>query len=184
MESLYPTDTAIPIETEPLLQLDGTYASGLSTIYLKIRRQSDGFVLDWDSMTFVDPAGAVTQLLKQMVEFGTTFPGEYRYALDLSSVINAVTYDSYSVSITEVGTDEVGNVPQYGQFRVSPALDDATLSRKALFNNQALISGDTNNLKLMDDDGVTTLAQWDVEDEAGLAISLSPSAPAIRRRKL
>ena len=189
MEALYPSGIVVPINTEPLIKkYVGGYATGLASVKCKIRRSSDGFVLDWDiggDRTFVDPTGAVNQLLQAMPEFNqTTFPGEYLFELDLSTITNVQTYDVYSISIVEDGTTVVSNLPQTGQFRIASALDNATLARKALYNDNDLTPGSTNNLELKDDDAVTPLARWHVQDKDGLGIGLSSGVPAIRRRVL
>lgn len=191
MEALYPTGQPVPIDTLPLIkEVGGAYAEGLTTVKLKVRRASDGKVLDWGlpgGPEFVDATGPFAQLLQPMVEFGAAFPGEYHYLFDLSVVQNPVDYDAYYITVIEDNVSPVvGNLPQVGQFRVAPALDDATMARKALYNDQQVDPGDTNNATLMDDDKVTPLARWNIKGPAPgkLAIAINPQAPAIRERTL
>ena len=192
MEAMYPTGKPIPIDTEPLFFADsGEYATGLSTIKCKVRRASDGYVLDWGALggpTFIDKAGPFLQLLQPLSEFDdATFPGEYRYVLDLSVVTNVADYDGYCITAVEDDAQpQVANLPQVGGARVVPALDDATMARKALYNDQLLDPGDTDNATLLDDDKVTPLARWNIKGPAPgkLAIAINPQAPAIRERTL
>lgn len=187
MEAMYETNQPVPLNTQPLLEeLSGSYATGRTAISMKIRRASDNYVLDWGAgggPTFVDPAGAVVQLVQSMLEFGASFPGEYAYTLDPTSITNLTDYDTYYVTVTDEASNSlIANLPQVGQFRVVPALDDATLSRKALYNNQTLQPGDTNNFVLKDDDGSTDLATWNVKDPSSLSVTIAAGAPAVRER--
>lgn len=188
MEALYPTGKVIPISTVPLILVNGGYAEDLTTIKFKMRRASDGKVLDWDSVggpTFLDAVGPFVNILKAMAQFSADFPGEYVYSLDLATITNVVDYDTYFITAIEDDTAQlVANLPQSGQFRIAPELDDAILSRKALYNDQTLQPGDTDNLELYDDDKATPIARWNVKDPSGLAITLDTGSPAIRRRVL
>jgi hypothetical protein len=189
MPDLYHSGAPVPLETEPLFRvIIGGYATGLTSIKCKIRRASDGKVLDWGAgggPTFVAAAGPFVQLLQPMTEVGAAFPGEYHYLFNPSTVTNLAPYDTYYVTVVESnGTPVVGNLPQVGQFQYAAAFDDATLARKALYNDQTLQPGDTNNLVLKDDDALTDLAKWNVKDPGALAITIGSGAPAIRERTL
>jgi hypothetical protein len=189
MPTLYPTGKPVPFNTVPLLNTsDGAYATGLTIIKLKMRRASDDMVLDWGAVggpTFINAAGPFVQLLQPLVEFGAAFPGEYLFVFDPAVVLNITPYDTYYVTVVEDGTGSlVSNLPQVGQFRVAEAQDDATDARKALYNDQDLQPGDTNNLVLKDDDGITDYAKWNVKDPNALSITIGTGAPAIRERTL
>ena len=58
---------------------------------------------------------------------------------------------------------------------------DAGLARKLLKNRLELSDGSSANHILYDDDGVTPLVVWDVQDKAGGPINVSLRAPAKRR---
>jgi hypothetical protein len=183
--NVYESGIVVPLDVLPLVNRDtGELITGATNIKVKVRRSSDGLVLDWDDMTF-KAAGDVVQLLQVMDEVDATqFPGEYSYSLDLSAVTNANTYESYSVTVVEDGTSNAANLPQAGSFRVAASLDDATLARKAMYNDQVLGEGSANNLTLKDDDSVTDLAKWNIKDKDTLGISIGAGAPAIRERTL
>lgn len=186
-DALYSSSAVVPITTEPLIErLTGDYVTGAVDIKAKIRRGSDGYVLDWGAIggpTFVDPAGAVVQLLQVLTEFGASFPGEYETSFDATTVTNITAHDTYYITvIQDTSASNVANLPQAGQFRFAPEFDDATLSRKALYNSQTLQPGDTNNLELKDDNGTDTVATWNIKDPAGLAVTVGAGAPAIRER--
>ena len=189
METLYPTGKEIHLNTTPLFQVsDGAYAVGYATVKLKVRRASDNKVLDWGAPggpKFEDAAGPFVRLLEPMIEFGAAFEGEYYYVLDLTTIQNPTSYDTYYITVIEDDTvEKIANLPQVGQVRIDAALDDATLSRKALYNDQTLQPGDTNNLVLKDDDKVTDLAKWNVKDPGSMSVVVRPGAPAIRERTL
>ena len=179
---LVPSNTVIPIEVLPLVSsLDGkTAVTGSTSIKAKIRRQSDGYVLDWSDITF-KAVGSVVQILEQLFEVdATNFPGEYNLSFDLASIVNLFPYDTYMITVVEDGTTDAANLPQVGQISVSAPLDDATFSRKMLKNKQTVAEGMNNNMVVYDDDGVTVLQRWHARNKNGGAILIDPAAPAIR----
>ena len=176
---------AEPIEVEPLVdRYLGTLKTGIS-VKMKVRRKSDGFVLDWDDLTFKALGSVVTLLSPAFTEIdAASFPGEYATTLALDTLVAADTLDIYQITIVEDGTAVVGNLPQTGEVRVDNALADAVLARKALYNDQDLTAGSLNNLELKDDDQVTPIARWNVKDKDALGIALGSGTPAIRERTL
>jgi hypothetical protein len=177
---------AANIDVTPLVdKVTGALKTGLTSVKMKVRRKSDGFVLDWSDLTFKAVGTVVTLLSPAFVEFSAAaFPGEYSAVLALDTLVPPNTLDTYQVTVVEDGTDTVDNLPQVGEVRVDNALADAVLARQALYNDHDLTAGGTDNLELKADNGVTPLARWNVKDKNGNAIALDPGVPAIRERTL
>lgn len=180
MNSSVSTGTIIPIEVVPLInRITSELVTGATNIKAKIRRQSDGLILDWDDMTF--KASPVTQLLQDMVEVdATNFPGEYSYNFDPSLISNYVSNDSYFVTVIEDGTSVIGNLPQSGQVDISLAQDEAILARKLVDNKHTLSDGDTNNMVIYDNDKTSILRIYNVKDKSGGPIVIGNNVPASR----
>ena len=176
---LTPTGVAVAIEVEPLKScVTGVLVTGASNIKAKVRRKSDGLILDWSDVAF---KATPIQLLQMLTEIdATNFPGEYATSFDLPNVTNSNDHDTYEITVVEDGTAIIENLPQVGEIVISQALDDAIKSRKSLYNRQYLSDGSTLNLVLCDDDGVTVLQRWNIRDKTGADILISPNAPAIR----
>lgn len=177
------TGDPVPIEVVPLTdKTDGSLVTGSTAVKAKIRREFDGKVYDWSDDTFKD-VGSVSQLLQSLSEVdATNFAGEYNLIFDTGNVMNPSPADTYHITVVEDGSSAIGNLPQSGNIRVEPALDDATLSRKFLGNNQELQEGSSNNLEVKDDDNATTLQVWNIKDKNGTGITLGTAVPAIRER--
>jgi hypothetical protein len=175
------SSVVIPIETAPVIDryIPNSFRTGLA-VKMKVRR-ADGLALDWGDLTFKAIGSVGTMLSPAFDEVDATeFPGEYRSTLDLSTVTNLVDNDTYQVRVVEDGTAVAGNLPQFGQVRISKALDEAVRTRKLVQNKQALTSGAVLNLVVYDDDKVTVLQRWNIKDPTGLAIALPAGHPAQR----
>jgi len=178
---------AVPVDVEPLIdRFFGGLLTG-KTVKVKVRRQSaPAEAFDWSDLTF-KALGSVTQLLSPAFTqvSASSFPGEYFLSggFPLDTIAGLADNDVYQLTIVQDGGTDVANMPQIGEIRVEVALDDATLSRKGMFN-QVLSPGSLDNLELLDDDGLTPIGRWNIKDTGDLGIVLPAGFPAKRFRTL
>lgn len=98
-----------PIYTAGLLDAAGNLLTGLANVYLRIRRDSDGWFLDFDDVTFKSSPGSITV---QMTEVSAAnLPGVYRYLFNLANVTNEAENDVYHFRVT---CASAVNAPQEG----------------------------------------------------------------------
>ena len=107
---------------------------GLTDIKLKVRRNSDGFYLDWLDNTFKP---VVTQLLQSLEEVSPAFsPGEYRLntvdhvdGFDTSTFVGALPEEVYFFTAIQDGGLNASNVPQIGEIKVGGYVDNVVEDR-------------------------------------------------------
>jgi hypothetical protein len=98
---------------------------GKSDIFIKIRRYSDSFYLDWSDDTF-KVFGAVTDINQQLIPVDNTgSPGEYHLntvahvlGWDTSKVTNISDNDVYVVTATQAPASDAANMPQVGEIKI------------------------------------------------------------------
>jgi len=108
--------------TEPIQAIvrdaTGALLTGLSDLYVRLRRESDGFYLDWADDTF--KAAGWTTLDKSLTELDAVrSPGLYGVTggLNLAAITNAVPNDNYLVSPLQTpGTNAV--LPEPGELKI------------------------------------------------------------------
>jgi hypothetical protein len=114
---------------EPLecLALDaaGAPLTGLVNLKARVRREADGFLLDWADLTFKTPATVGTPLAALVEVDSTHCPGEYRKVLDTSAITNPTAGDTYVVTIVQDGAPQSAvNMPQQGELRTDHFFGD------------------------------------------------------------
>jgi hypothetical protein len=159
--------------TEPIYLLSEPRTTGLTDIMLSIRRASDGYWLDHADHTF-KASGWSTRTIAMTAIDATYAPGVYQYLFDTSLLTNAVVPDRYLVHV--VNTSEVlTNLPWDDEITVGLGLSSIN---KYLFNNRVQEDGSVGNLTIMDDDGVTPFARFNVTDKDSLPIVNRSGSPA------
>jgi len=197
------------LNTEPITdRYTGELMTGLTNIKGKIRRISDDKMLDWSDYTF-KVAGSVAQKLASFVEVDpVNFPGEYFADFNTAAITNANSSDIYEVTVIEDGTEDAGNLPQVGEIRVGYWISDienilsnvidinsrlplqpaeqasVSLILKILKNKLVLMDGTTDNWVLYDDDNVTPLITWSVQDVCDSNVVQPKGAPSRRSKGL
>ena len=161
--------------------------SGLTNLFLKIRRKSDDFVLDWSDNTFKTAGSVVTSTWVLTEIDGTNLPGEYKFTktgyingFDPAAVTNIVANDTYFFRVTQVGSATAFNMPQVGEVTLGGYVDEIGTVRKNVTNRLELAPGMTNNWILYEDDGVTPALTWSVADYLAQPIALLPKTPSRR----
>jgi hypothetical protein len=108
-----------PVSIQLFNRYVATPLTGKIDIFIKVRRVSDDFFLDWSDNTFKDP-GTVTTLRVKLSEVSLTYsPGVYEldYApthlkgLDTGAITNAADDDVYDVMVEQVGGTDAGGLP-------------------------------------------------------------------------
>lgn len=113
---------------------NGDPITGLIDIKLKVRRNSDGFYLDWFDNTF---KATVTQLLQALGEVSAIFsPGEYHLStvihvdgFDTSTFTGALPEEVYFFTAIQDGGSAAANVPQIGEIKVGGYVDNVVEDR-------------------------------------------------------
>jgi hypothetical protein len=97
--------------------------TGLTSIYVRIRRVSDGYYLDWNDDTFKNTGWTTLDQITTEVD-GTNFPGLYKVTggFDTSAITNPTTDDDYQVLTLENPEDEAV-IPSPGLIRVGQWVD-------------------------------------------------------------
>lgn len=119
-----------PIEVM-VLDVSGVPLISKTDIEVKLRRQSDDFVYDWDDDTFKSP-GSVIDLSYPLEEANATlFPGEYRLSkaghvngFDTFTVTNPALNDIYEFTVFQSTDSDAGNLPVTGEMKVGGYLDE------------------------------------------------------------
>jgi len=164
--------------------------TGLTNIYLSLRRLSDGLILDWSDNTFKTEGVLVAPSVVMTEVSSTLFPGNYKLSsvdhpngFDTSKIINHTTNERYSILITQVGLPQnVESLPSAGEIIEGTYVDDMVLVRKDITNRKDLASGKTNNWILYDDDSITPLLTWDVSDPYSREIQIAERVAARRTK--
>ena len=165
------------IEPVEVFATDGGGApiTGMLNLYAAVRRQSDGFWLDFADMTYKAAGWFMRQFV--MTEFDPVLsPGCYRFTLDTSA---QVAPDTYYTTIQQVPATVF---PQtlIAEVRVGGVPDDCVSSRKALLNRQEIAPGDTGNLVIYDDGGLVPWRTANVTGPSGEAIAIPSATPTKR----
>lgn len=97
--------------------------TGLTSIYVRIRRISDGYYLDWNDDTFKNTGWTTLDQITTEVD-STNFPGLYKVTggFDTSAITNPVTDDDYQILTLENPVDDAV-VPGPGLIRVGQWVD-------------------------------------------------------------
>lgn len=114
-----------------VLGIAGDRLTGLSNLYLQIRRTSDNAYFDWDDNLFKPLA---LQPLLQMIEIDPgSSPGEYAlnlpakghdWGFNTAEIRNPVDGDVYRLILTQEGTPQsAANVPQLNHLKVGGFVD-------------------------------------------------------------
>ncbi len=139
------------------LDIEAAYITGLTDVLLEIRRESDGYYLDFNDSTFKNSGWTTRQ--EQMAELDVTnSPGTYFYNFDTTGFSD----DNYYIRVTSA---TAYNTPWEGELKVGDYVDnlDATVSSRAseanaTSNTSSIISEvDANETKI-------DLVQSDVTD--------------------
>jgi hypothetical protein len=104
---------------------NGDPLPGKSDIFIKIRRYSDSFYLDWSDNTF-KVSGSVTAINQQLVPVdNANSPGEYHLntvthvlGWDTSKVTNIFDNEVYIVTAIQTPASDAANVPQVGEIKI------------------------------------------------------------------
>jgi hypothetical protein len=97
--------------------------TGLTSIYVRIRRVSDGYYFDWNDSTFKNTGWTTLDKITTEVD-ATNFPGLYKVTggLDTSAITNPTADDDYQVLTLENPADEAV-VPMPALLRVGQWVD-------------------------------------------------------------
>ena len=97
--------------------------TGLTSVYVRIRRVSDGYYLDWNDSTFKNVGWTTLDKLTSEVD-ATNFPGLYEVTggLDTSAITNPAADDDYQVLPLENPVDEAV-LPSPGLIRIGRWVD-------------------------------------------------------------
>jgi len=156
-------------ETEQIrvtaLDIEAAYVTGLTDVLLEIRRESDGYYLDFDDSTFKNSSWTTRQ--EQMAELDVTnSPGVYFYDFDTTGLSD----DNYFIRVSSA---TAYNTPWEGELKVGGYVDDldATISSRA---SEVNATTNTNNIvsEVDDNEAKIDLLQVDLTqvlaDVAGL----------------
>lgn len=167
-----------PIQAEVRNQ-SGEPLTGLTDIFVRVRRDSDGQFFDWSDSTF-KAAGhvAIAQLLSEVD--ATNAPGLYEVTggFDTSTVVNVVLNDRYVVFPFQTpGTDAL--LPSPGAFRVGQWVQDIVLTRKRNLNRRRLnFTANPTVEEVYDDDGSGPILTAVVSDSGGNNVVAALGAPS------
>lgn len=99
-----------------MVDASGNTLTGLSNVFLKIRRLSDDKYIDFDDNTFKSSGwGSVTKVMTEVDS--TNSPGEYGYSFSTSGFSD----DIYILTATSASA---ANSPQKGELKVGDYVDD------------------------------------------------------------
>lgn len=166
--------------------------TGLTSIYVRIRRVSDGYYLDWNDSTFKNVGWTTLDKLTSEVD-ATNFPGLYEVTggLDTSAITNPAADDDYQVLPLENPVDEAV-LPSPGLIRIGRWVDQIdTIWDKLPTNNimgsavksdkddeiDAILS-DTNAI-LLDTSAIDARLPTDPADESNQLAQHSATQAAI-----
>lgn len=115
--------------------------TGLTSIYVRVRRVSDGYYLDWNDLTFKNTGWTTLNQITTEVD-ATNFPGLYKVTggLDTSSITNPTADDDYQILTLESPADEAV-VPPPALLRVGQWVDQIDTVWDKLPTNYIMGSG-------------------------------------------
>jgi len=161
---------------EPIMvdvtDVSGSPLPGKADLFIRVRRNSDGWFLDWADNTF--KASGWTTLNKLLTEVdATNVPGLYEVigGLDTSAIFNPAASDTYVVSALQTpGTD--AKLPAPGELKVGQLADDvAKIDSVATVGPAAAASGSLLDRVANKDSGKTYNQATDsleaIKDRAG-----------------
>jgi len=164
------------------LDSSGNPLAGLSDVYLRIRRISDGWFLDFADNTFKASGHVQPEVTMAEVD-GTNDPGKYYYAFATAGFPD----DSYQL---RASCSSAANFPQVGELKVGDYVDNLDASVAAVQNmvadtrrivkNKLTIDEAGSKLQLWNDTGDAVLYEWPLTDKDGNAIVLQGTGPANR----
>jgi hypothetical protein len=131
--------------TEPIrvyaVNQAGKPLTGLTDLYVRLRRNSDGYFLDWNDLTF--KASGWTTLNRVLTEIdATNLAGNYQVSggLNTGSITNAVTNDIYTVyPLQTPGTN--ARLPAPDEMRMGRWVDQVNTTFNKLPDNNIMGSG-------------------------------------------
>lgn len=182
MSNRIQTGAVEPIQVY-VIDRSGNPLTGATDLFVRVRRGSDGDMLDWDNMTF-DPT-AWTRLDEPLVEVDVaTVPGVYEVTggLDTGAITNPNADDDLLVTpLQDPGTDAV--LPAPGELRIGQWVDDLVaafvLAQKLdkVDSGRWKIDTVTHQMTYYDTDGTTPLLTFDLKNAAG-----NPSSSVVFER--
>lgn len=205
-------------ESEPIqlfiIDRVGNPLLGLTDIYVRLRRDSDGKYLDWADYTFKSAAWTTLNQITTEVD-SVNAKGIYEVTgeVDTGLFTNPIADDAYMViPLQTPGTNAVlpspekflvGDYVDNIDFPISAVAPDVwtqnifantakltqaggmlNILRKGLTNRLELASGGPGFMRLWDDDDTTLLLMWAEKDEAGGPIAFTVSSPAKRAKSV
>lgn len=151
-----------------MLDAMGVALTGLSDVFLFVRRISDDKFLDFDDNTF--KSSGWTDIDQVMTEVDAmNAAGTYGYDFDTAG-FDDNTYEIRVTSATGV------NVPQVGELKVGDVMDDIVLSRKML-RNKLTIDKANGKLQLWNNAGTNVDYEWPLTDKDSLSPVLTGTDP-------
>lgn len=162
------------------LKVAGTKRTGKSaTLTLRIMRNKDGLVYDWNDGTFKALASATTPAQAATEHNSTNDPGWYYWEIGAASTPDdvfpaAFTDGEYRFVVEEssLGYEWDWSITLRNQ------RDRTLLVAQIHQNKKALDESATGNLIIYEDDEVTVMMTRTVKDKAGGPISLASGVPA------
>jgi len=109
----------------------GNPLTGLTDLYVRIRRQSDGYFLDWADMTFKNAAW--TTINGVLAEVSATYAaGLYSRSLNTGSITNVSANDTYEIIPVQT-PGATARLPAPGELKVGQYVDrlDAAVTTRA-----------------------------------------------------
>jgi hypothetical protein len=128
--------------------------------------------LDWSDYVF-KTSGWIQQYLT-LTEVGH---GYYRALLNVA-LLNMPVGTVLSAEYANTGSGVAGNTAE--TLEIVQVQEEVNFLRKIASNRLEEVSGSPGMLTLYDDDGVTPLTNWQLQDERGGPVVYQPGAPAKR----
>jgi hypothetical protein len=115
--------------------------TGLTGIYVRVRRVSDGYYFDWNDWTFKNTGWTTLNKLTTEVD-ATNFPGLYKVTggLDTSAITNPTADDDYQILVLESPAGQAV-LPNPGLLRVGQWVDQIDTIFDKLPTNYIMGSG-------------------------------------------
>lgn len=134
-----------PIEVQVFDEAD-QLLTGLTTVYVRIRRHADDLYFDWNDATFKAP-GSVVQMHQVLEEVSATYsPGIYRLnrtaapahtkGFDTAAITNPGSGDVYDITIVQIGGTDAAGLPTGYELHVDPTIVTPTLIADAVWDEQ------------------------------------------------
>jgi hypothetical protein len=134
-----------PIEVQVFDEAD-QLLTGLTNVYVRIRRHADDLYFDWNDATFKAP-GSVVQMHQVLEEVSATYsPGIYRLnrtaapahtkGFDTAAITNPGSGDVYDITIVQLGGTDAAGLPTGYELHVDPTIVTPTLIADAVWDEQ------------------------------------------------